>query len=84
MKFISPIAVDLAKKSKDENAPIKERVLALAQLGTMAQNNHVVIDIPDVIFNTVKIALADEAKAMITGEKPEYIWRNGARIKVKK
>lgn len=69
----NPIAVQLAQRSKDENVDPIERLMAMVQINSMAEAGTLIVD----------VSIPDLAEALVSDTQPKYIWRNGARVKVK-
>jgi HPt (histidine-containing phosphotransfer) domain-containing protein len=61
---------ELARKAKDETIPAKERLVAMMELGSAVQAGEQL----QAAINELEEAVDDE---------PKYVWRNGAKVKVK-
>lgn len=69
MKIPTVAALYYARRANDESNDVLTRMVAYATLGVMSQEE-LFIEVPDL-------------KPLHEPEKPKYIWRNGARVKVK-
>ena len=63
---------ELARKSKDESLPARERLEAMFQLGSIVQAGERLQETVD--------QLAEEIEE---DNEPKYVWKNGARVRVK-
>ncbi len=73
MRVWNPEAVRLALISRDETCEPLARMSAMVQLDSMMKNGTLIVDtdIPTL------------ARSLVDDRLPKYIWKNGARIKVK-
>ena len=61
---------ELAARAHDETLPAKERLVAMMELGAAVQAGEQIQE----AINELEEAVDDE---------PKYVWRNGAKVKIK-
>lgn len=81
MKIWNPEVVRLANIIHDPNANVSARLEAAFLVGKMADDGAVTIDAP--IDPNTKVHVDDLAEALVDNKPVKYVWRNGARIRVK-
>jgi hypothetical protein len=81
VKVVNPVALIHAKIVNNPNTSAFDRAVSAMTLGHMVEANEIYLEIPD-DFN-ISMRTEDLAEALVDDKPVKYIWRNGARIKVK-
>ncbi len=77
MKTWNPEAVRLAQIAHDESIEPIKRMMAMVQVNSMLEAGTLIVDVPGDINDLI------DKQTVERESKEKYIWRNGARVKVK-
>jgi hypothetical protein len=75
--------IELAERAKDESLSPKDRLIAMMELGHVVNTFESIQTMLDELNKLSPEELDAELNKLEEDNEPKYVWKNGARVKVK-